>query len=61
KIVRNFVENLKKIMEMGEASDIAGLYSIIENSRDYLTDEFLKARMRQALAVDRTLGKVIRL
>ena len=47
-------------MELGEASSISGLCSVIENSRDYLTDEFLKARMRQALAVDRTLGKVIR-
>lgn len=61
KIVLNFVENLKKIMEMGEESDIAGLCSIIENSRDYLTDEFLKARMQQALAVDKTLGKAINL
>ncbi len=60
KIVHNFVENLKTVMELGEASSISGLCSVIENSRDYLTDEFLKARMRQALAVDRTLGKVIR-
>ena len=34
--------------------------AIIDDNRQYLTDDFLQARMKQSLAVDETLGKIIR-
>jgi prephenate dehydratase/prephenate dehydrogenase len=60
KIVRSFSENLIKVMDMANEGKIDALCSIIDENRKYLTDHFLKARMKQALAVDETLGKIIR-
>ena len=59
KIVRDFAENLKKIEALAEQEEIEQLCEIMDKSRKYLTDDFLKSRMEQALAVDQTLGKFI--
>ena len=60
KIVKSFSENLIRIMDMANQGRIDELCSIIDENRKYLTDDFLRARMKQSLAVDETLGKIIR-
>ena len=60
KIVKSFSENLIRVMEMANQGRIDELCLIINENRKYLTDDFLKARMKQSLAVDETLGKIIR-
>jgi chorismate mutase/prephenate dehydratase len=60
KIVKSFSENLIRVMDMANLGKIDELCSIIDENRKYLTDDFLKARMKQSLAVDETLGKIIR-
>ncbi len=60
KIVRNFAENLLTVLDMANAEDIGKLCELIDSNRKYLTEEFLSDRMKQALAVDETLGRVIR-
>ena len=60
KIVKSFAENLVKLMDIANAGKIDELCTIIAENRRYLTDNFLQARMKQALAVDETLGKIIR-
>lgn len=59
KIVRDFARHLTAVLDLAEQEQIEELCRLIEGSRDYLTEEFLKDRMRQALAVDETLGRVI--
>jgi hypothetical protein len=60
KIVISFAKNLGKLMDLASDGKIDELCALIDENRNYLTDEFLKARMKQALAVDETLGRVIR-
>jgi len=60
KIVRSFAENIIQLIDLAEAGDINGLCKTIEKSRDYLSSDFLQATMQQALAVDETLGKIIK-
>ncbi|MCB2182254.1 MAG: prephenate dehydrogenase/arogenate dehydrogenase family protein [Desulfobulbaceae bacterium] len=60
KIVKSFAENILKLIDMSEKGEISGLCEVIEKSRTYFKDEFLQASMKQALAVDETLGKVIK-
>ena len=60
KIVRSFAENLIKLMELANDGKIDDLCAIINDNRLYLTDDFLKARMKQSLAVDETLARIIR-
>lgn len=60
KIVRSFAQNLLKITDLAENEDIATLCQIIDQSRNFLTPEFLAASMKQALAVDNTLGKMVK-
>jgi len=60
KIVKSFAENLIRLMDMANEGKIDALCTIIDDNRHYLTDEFLKARMLQSLAVDETLSKIIR-
>ena len=43
-----------------EALEKSILPSLRDENKNYLTDEFLKARMNQSLAVDETLGRIIR-
>jgi len=59
-IVRDFVNNLLKIMDLAETEDITGLCNIIDENRKFLTEDFLKDRMKQSLAVDGTLGQIIK-
>lgn len=60
KIVRDFVTNLARILDLAEAENISQLCDIIHENRHYLTEEFLKDRMKQSLAVDGTLGRLIK-
>ncbi len=60
KIVKSFAENLVRLMDIANEGKIDELSAIINENRQYLTDNFLKARMNQSLAVDETLGKIIR-
>jgi len=60
KIIKSFAENMAKIMALSNEGKIDELCSIIDDNRHYLTDRFLKSRMKQSLAVDETLGKIIR-
>lgn len=57
KIVKNFAENLMKLIAMAEEEKIEDLSKIIEENRNYLGQEFLKEKMVQALGVDDALGK----
>ena len=59
KIVKSFAANLIKLMDMANEGKIDELCAIIDANRHYLTDDFLKARMKQSLAVDETLSKII--
>lgn len=59
KIVRSFAENLLKIIAEAETENINGLCDQIEDSKRYLSTEFLSSCMKQSLAVDDTLGKII--
>jgi prephenate dehydrogenase len=59
KIVKSFAENLIKLMDLANEGKIDELCAIIDENRRYLTDDFLKARMKQSLAVDETLSKII--
>lgn len=58
KIVKSFAENILKLIEMSEAGQINELSDVIKEGRKYLTDDFLQSSMKQALAVDETLGKI---
>jgi prephenate dehydratase/prephenate dehydrogenase len=60
KIVKSFAENLVKLMDMANEGKIDELCAIIDENKQYLTDDFLRSRMKQSLAVDETLGKIIR-
>ncbi|MEN8139736.1 MAG: prephenate dehydratase domain-containing protein [Thermodesulfobacteriota bacterium] len=60
KIVRSFAENLLKVTDMAEAGEIGELCDIIDQSRSFLTPDFLASSMKQSLAVDETLGKMMK-
>ncbi|MEN8258280.1 MAG: prephenate dehydratase domain-containing protein [Thermodesulfobacteriota bacterium] len=60
KIVRSFAANVIKIMEMAEREEIAALCDQIEASSSYLSQDFLDASMKQSLAVDKVLGKLVK-
>ncbi len=60
KLVRSFAENILQLIELSEKGEISGLCRTIEESKKYLSDEFLNSSMKQALAVDETLGKIIK-
>jgi len=61
RIVTSFAGNLAAITSLAEAGEIEALCRIIEENRRYLSEDFLAGRMQQALAVDATLGKVLKL
>lgn len=60
KLVKSFAENILKLIELSEQGEISKLTQTIEESKRYLTEEFLNSSMKQALAVDETLGKIIK-
>jgi hypothetical protein len=45
---------------MASARDINQLRAIIKDNRAYFSEDFLEDRMEQALAVDQTLGRMLR-
>ena len=59
KIVKSFANNLVKLMDLANAGKIEKLCTIIAENKKYLSDDFLEARMKQSLAIDETLGKII--
>nr|WP_320009745.1 prephenate dehydratase domain-containing protein [uncultured Desulfobulbus sp.] len=59
KIVIDFAENLRKVMGMADEASIKGLCDLIDGNSDHLTAHFLKARMKQAKAVDEVLGRML--
>jgi prephenate dehydratase/prephenate dehydrogenase len=60
KIIKSFAENLVKLMDLANDGKIEELCTIIADNKNYLSDDFLEARMKQSLAIDETLGKIIR-
>lgn len=59
-IISDFVKNLNTIQELAEEGKISQLCEIIEQNRQFLTEDFLKDRMKQSLAVDNTLGRILK-
>ncbi|MEN8188683.1 MAG: prephenate dehydratase domain-containing protein [Thermodesulfobacteriota bacterium] len=55
KIVRSFAENLLKIIDLAEKQEINALCDLMEDNREFMTDDFLSRRMEEARAVDRVL------
>ena len=60
KIVRDFAENLKKVVARAGDGRIDLLCELIAANGEHLSREFLEARMDQAKAVDQVLGRVSR-
>ncbi|MDH3392855.1 MAG: prephenate dehydrogenase/arogenate dehydrogenase family protein [Desulfobulbaceae bacterium] len=60
KIIKSFAENLLKIIELAESGQIEEISEIIDNNRKHLGEGFLATSMRQSLAVDEVLGKLIK-
>jgi len=58
-IIDGFYANLQTVMGLAAGGDIPALCATMEGSRAYLSEEFLSARMEQALAVDQTLGRML--
>ena len=59
RIVHDFAKNLKEVIGLADNACISDLCTLIDKNSDHLTEEFLKARMLQAKAVDEVLGKMI--
>ncbi len=59
KIVRDFVGNMKRVVEMADNACIRELSELINTNSTHLTRDFLEARMAQAKAVDEVLGRMI--
>ncbi len=56
KIVRSFVKNITNLMEIAEDRDIQELCSIMESSKEFMSEKFRENNMRQAKAVDAILS-----
>ena len=59
KIVKDFVRNLEKVVQLSDASAIASLSELISNNSRLFNEDFLETRMRQAKAVDEVLSRMI--
>ncbi|MEW6518630.1 MAG: prephenate dehydratase domain-containing protein [Thermodesulfobacteriota bacterium] len=59
KIVKSFAENLLRLIELSEQGSIQELCDFIDENRKYLSGDFLKSSMKQSLAVDEVLGKMV--
>jgi len=59
KIVHDFISNLERVIYMADKAGIAELCELIDRNSGHLTTEFLDARMNQAKAVDKILGRMI--
>lgn len=52
KIVRTFVKNLEKLIDLAEEGRIEQLHQIMEDNTKTMTPSFLQLRMKQAQAID---------
>ena len=59
RIVHDFARNLQRVTDMADAARIPELCDPIDRNRTHLSEDFLRARMVQAKAVDEVLGKMI--
>ncbi len=59
KIVHDFASNLERVVAMADKAGIAELCELMDLNSVHLTTEFLDARMNQAKAVDKILGRMI--
>ncbi len=59
KIVHDFASNLERVIAMADKAGIAELCELMDLNSIHLTTEFLDARMNQAKAVDKILGRMI--
>ncbi|MCK9175287.1 MAG: prephenate dehydrogenase/arogenate dehydrogenase family protein [Desulforhopalus sp.] len=57
KIVRSFAENILKLMDLAENSQINALCELMEENRSVMPAAFLEARMAEAKAVDEILSR----
>ena len=58
-IVHDFAKKLQKVITMADDAQIQELCELIDQNKQNLAEEFLRARMHQAKAVDEVLGKMI--
>ncbi|MDW7773953.1 MAG: prephenate dehydratase domain-containing protein [Desulfobulbaceae bacterium] len=59
RIVHDFAKNLQYVMSMSDESRIHDLCALITKNSRHLAEDFLRARMLQAKAVDEVLGKIL--
>lgn len=59
KIIRSFTRKLEELMDSSEKGDIEKICQVMEKNRKYLSDQFLDITMKQALAVDNTLKRIL--
>lgn len=59
KIVHDFASNLERVIAIADKAGIAELCELMDLNSVHLTTEFLDARMNQAKAVDKILGRMI--
>ncbi|MFW8599872.1 prephenate dehydratase domain-containing protein [Desulfobacterota bacterium M19] len=59
-MVNSFQQNLMEVMRMAAERDMDKLKATIHDNRAYFSEDFLEDRMEQALAVDQTLGRMLR-
>jgi prephenate dehydratase/prephenate dehydrogenase len=59
RIVLDFIRNLQKVIGLATDAGISDLCSLIDQNSKYLTEDFLRARMTQAKALDDILGRMI--
>lgn len=59
RIVLDFIRNLRKVIGLATDAGISDLCSLIDQNSKYLTEDFLRARMTQAKALDDILGRMI--
>ncbi len=60
KIIKNFADNLLQIIELAETEQIEKICDIITSNRRHLKEDFIANSMRQSLAVDKVLSKLIK-
>ncbi len=60
RMVDSFQQNLMRVMRMAGERDMDKLKATIQDNRVYFSEDFLEDRMEQALAVDQTLGRMLR-
>lgn len=59
-MLQSFQKNFITVLKMAQNNDIEQLRTTIEANKDYFPNDFIQNRMEQALAIDQTLGKMLR-